>query len=113
MPSAPFRTTLTAPSTTGGYGTFFPDFAVRPFSVGIGVTTTSTTISYTVAHTFDYSGSSAFISSNATWFDSSGISSATGLTAQAAYTSPVSAIRLAINSGSSAGATTMTCIQAG
>lgn len=113
MPSNPFRVTLTAPSTTGGFGSMYaPDYSVRPFSVAVAVTTTSTTVSANVEHTYDYTGSSAFISSNAVWFVSSGVSSATG-NAQMGYSYPVTAIRLNINSGSSAGATTMTCIQAG
>lgn len=112
MPSMPFRVTQTGVSSTAGFTALFvPDYMVRPFSIGVGVTTTSTSL-YDVEHTFDYTGSSTFISSNATWFRNTGISSAGG-NSNGNYIVPISAVRLNVTAGSSTGTVTMTCIQAG
>lgn len=113
MPSNPFRVTLTGLSTTGGYGQLYvPDISVRPFNIGIGCVVNSTTVTYSVEHTFDYTGLSTFISSNATWFSNSGIT-AKSTNQDGNYAYPVSAIRLNTTAGSSIGTVTMTCIQAG
>ena len=113
MPSNPFRITITGVSSTVGYMVpYFPDTMVRPFNIGIGCTINSTGAVYTVEHSFDYTGSSTFISSNATWFPNSGITGKT--TAQDGnYAYPVSAIRVQSSANSSNGTVTMTLIQAG
>lgn len=116
MPANPTRITITGFSTTGGYGFMVPDYGVSPFNVGIGVTVSSTAPTYSVQHTYDYTGSSTFISSNATWFTNTSFSSIAGVNADGAYTYPVSAIRLNVSGGSTATSTatvTMTVFQAG
>jgi hypothetical protein len=111
MPSIAFRTILTGLSSSSGFPTWFPDTAVRPFSVGIGCVVNSSAATYNVEHSFDYTGSSAFISSNATWF-SSAISAATS-NAFGSYAFPISALRLNVTAGSSTGTVSATFIQAG
>jgi hypothetical protein len=108
MPSNPYRIQITASSSTGGYGFYAADYAVRPFNIGIGcvVSTamTASTGTYSIQHTFDYTGSSAFISSNATWFENSGISSKVA-NQDGNYAYSVTAIRLNVTSTSTQGAT--------
>lgn len=117
MPTLPFRVTQTGVSSTAGFtATLFPDTMIRPFAMGIGCTVTSTALTYSVQHSFDYTGSSTFISSNASWFTNTGISSVAGLNADGNYIVPVSAVRLNVTTGTTAASTasvTMTCIQAG
>ena len=71
----------------------------------------SSAISYNVEASLDFSGSSSFISSAATWF-SSGLSASTS-NALASFGSPVSALRLNVVSGSSTGTVTASFVQAG
>jgi hypothetical protein len=111
MPSIPFRATVTGLSSTNGTPVWFPDTAVRPFSVGIGCVVNSSAVTYNIEHSFDYTGSSTFISSAATWF-SSAISAATSNTF-GSYGFPVSALRLNVTAGSSTGTVSVTAIQAG
>jgi hypothetical protein len=112
-----WRQTTTGLSSTFGLGSslvFFPDLMLTPFAIGIGVVcnSTSATTSYNVEHSFDNSGSSAFTSSTATWFQNSTISGASSnLTGNLAF--PVSAVRLNVTAGSSVATISMTCIQAG
>lgn len=112
MPSNRAVFTLTGLSSTNGFPIYFPDTAIRPFSLSISCVISSTTAAYTVEHSLDYSGSSAFLSTAATWFPSSGITAAT-TNAFTAYTYPVTATRLNSTGGSSAGTFTMTVVQAG
>jgi hypothetical protein len=108
---------VTGLSSTFGLGSslvIFPDVRLTPFNIGIGCVCNSTSAitAYSVEHSFDYTGSSAFISSNATWFQNSTISAASSnLTGNYAF--PVSAIRLNVTAGSSVGTVTFTVIQAG
>lgn len=89
-----------------------PDITQTPFAIGVGCVVNSTNITYNVEHTFDYTGSSVFISSNATWFQNSTISQASSnLTGNYAF--PVSAIRANVTAGSSTGLLTVTLLQAG
>lgn len=125
MPSNPFRATVLGPSTAagsvtwptttgfGGYPIFFPDYAVRPFNIGVGITLTATATSiFNVEHTFDYTGSSAFISSNATWLVNTGINQ-NSCSIAGNYAYPVSAIRLNVTNGSTTTSVNMTLISAG
>lgn len=112
-----WRNTVTGLSSTFGLGSslvFFPDLMLNPFAIGIGcvVNSTSAATAYNVEHTFDATGSSAFISSNATWFQNSTISAASSnLTGNYAF--PVTAIRLNVTAGSSVATISLTAIQAG
>lgn len=106
--------TVTGLSSTFGLGSsiaYYPDIMQNPFNIGIGCTVNSTAITYNVEHSFDC-GSSAFISSNATWFQNSTISAvSSNLTGNYAF--PVSAIRPNVTAGSSTGTLTLTLMQAG
>lgn len=113
MPSNPYSITITGISSTSGYMVpYFPDIAIRPFNVGIGCVVSSSGQVYTVEHSFDYTGSSTFISSNATWFPNSGITAKT-TNQDGNYAFPVSAIRVQSSAGSSIGTVTLTILQAG
>jgi hypothetical protein len=111
MPSSPVRQSITGLSSTSGFPLWFPDVAVRPFSVAVSAVINSTTISYNVECSLDYTGSSTFISTAATWF-SSALSAATS-NALASFGFPVSALRLNVVSGSSTGTVAATFVQAG
>jgi hypothetical protein len=111
MPSGRSVQTLTGLSSTAGYLFWYPDYDIRPFGVTVQTVVNSTGISYNVEATLDFSGSSTFLSSLATWF-SSALSAATS-NALTAIGVPVTAIRLNAVSGSSTTTITMTSIQAG
>lgn len=105
--------TVTGLSSTFGLGSslvFFPDIMQNPFTIGIGVSVNSTSVSYNIEHTFDYTGSSTFISSNATWF--ADLSSAAA-NATTSLSFPVSGVRVNVTSGSSTGTVTFTALQGG
>lgn len=110
----PYRATLTGPSSTNGYLVYFPDIHRTPFSVAVSVTTTSSAnAGFSIEHSYDYLGqSSTWISSNATWYQSSGIS-AISSQSQTAYTYPVTAIRFNSTNTSSVPVNTVTIVQAG
>lgn len=80
------------------------DPSKNPFAVSIGVVATST-ISYTVQHTFDPWGSIT------TWFDHETLAAQTA-SADGNYAFPVTAVRLKVNSVTG-GTAIMTVIQAG
>lgn len=108
-----FRVVQTGVSTTAGYATtFFPDLCKTPFSVSISAAVNSTGAVFNIEHSLDYTGSSTFVSTAATWFVSSGITAAT-TNAFTSYTFPVTAIRINSTAGSSIGAVTVTIVQAG
>jgi hypothetical protein len=109
MPSGRWVQTLTGLSSTNGFPIYFPDWAIRPFGLGISVAGSSAT--YNVEISQDYTGSSAFISSNATWFSS--LASAQVSSGFFSVSVPVSAVRLNVTAGSSTATTTITAIQAG
>ena len=110
MPSNPYRAITTGLSTSAGYPTYVPDTGIRPFNIGIGCVVNSTSVTYSVEHTFDpiafpiYGSSVGTIASSAaTWFGNSGITSkSTNQDGNYAY--PVSAIRLNVTSTSTQGA---------
>src|SRR5215210_7396483 len=110
-----WQQTITGLSTTFGQGSslaYYPDIMMKPFAIGVGAVVNSTGITFTVEHTFDYTGSSTFISSNATWFPNSGLTGKSTNT-DGNYAFPVSAIRANVTAGSSTGTLTLTLIQAG
>lgn len=107
--------TITGQSSTFGLGSsliYVPDIMMCPFAIGVGCVVNSTAITFTIEHTFDYTGSSTFISSNATWFPNSGITTQS-TNKDGNYAFPVSAIRGNVTAGSSTGTLTLTLIQAG
>lgn len=107
--------TVTGQSSTFGLGSslvFYPDIMQTPFAIGVGVVTSSSGSTYSVEHTFDYTGSSTFISTAATWFGNSGLTSLSS-NGNGNYAFPVSAIRLNVTAGSSTVVVTMTALQAG
>ena len=110
MPSNPSRQTLTGLSSTAGFLTWFPE-DVRPFNVSVAAVINSSAISFNVEASLDYTGSSTFISTAATWF-SSGLAASTS-NALASFAFPVSALRVNVVSGSSTGTVAVTFNQAG
>ena len=70
MPSLPSRQSLTGLSSTAGFLQWFPDTDIRPFSASVATVVNSSAVSYNLECTLDFSGSSTFISSAATWFSS-------------------------------------------
>lgn len=106
---------VTGASSTFGLGSslaFFPNIMTTPFNIGISCVVNSSNVSFNVEHTYDYTGSSAFISSNATWFPLGAITGAAS-NVEGSYSFPVSGIRLNVTSGSSTGIVKFTAIQAG
>jgi hypothetical protein len=105
---------VTGLSSSFGFPLCTPDIMQTPFNIGIGcvINSTSAITSYNIEHSFDYTGSSVFISSNATWFQNSTISAASS-NVTGNYAFPVTAIRPNVTAGSSTGTLTVTLIQAG
>jgi hypothetical protein len=128
MPANIFRATVTGLSSnatggsqtnSSGYPTYFPDLVADPFSIGIGVTVSSTAAapSWNVEHTFDAilnlsSNAAGFLSSLATWFQHSTLS-AQSSNGTGNYAFGVTAIRINVTAGSSQQLTTLTLVQAG
>jgi hypothetical protein len=111
MPSILFQKTLIGLSSTDGFPIYFPDTTIRPFAVTVATYSASNT--YNVEHTLDYTGSSAFISSNATWFQNSTQSGAVS-NLISNYAFAVGAIRLNVTAGSTTNTgVTMKILQAG
>jgi len=114
MPTGRFVFTSTAPSSTVGYPLYVADWRqTGPFNASVAcVTASSSTAVFNVEHSLDYTGSSAFLSSAATWFLSSGVNQ-NSCNAYTAYSYPVAAIRLNVTSGTSQATVTMTVLQSG
>jgi hypothetical protein len=110
MPSAISRQTLTGLSSTSGFLQWFPE-DIKPFSVSVSAVVNSSAISFNVECSLDYTGSSTFISTAATWF-SSGLAASTS-NALVNFAFPVSALRVNAVSGSSTGTISATFNQAG
>lgn len=113
----PARVTITG---SGISNAWCPDFyKSAPFAIGVGCVVNSSNVTYSVEHTFDpiffaIYGSSVgtVLSSNATWFQNSGITSQS-TNKDGNYAFPVTGIRLNVSAGSSTGTVTMSLIQAG
>ena len=124
MPASIKVIAVTGLSTDGGgYGFFAPDWTKSPFNLGLGVvlTTTASTNTYTVQHTFDYNGSSNFVanstqgtgtSSSPYWFNHSTMVNATS-NLDSNYAFPVTGIRLYVTAGASTTTTTLSIVSAG
>src|SRR6516165_3473448 len=97
MPSILWQKTLIGLSSTDGFPIWFPDTDIRPFAVTVATYSASNT--YNVEHTLDYTGASAFISSQATWYQNSTQSGAVS-NLISNYAFPVTAIRLNVTAGS-------------
>jgi hypothetical protein len=110
MPSIASRQTLTGLSSTAGFPQWFPDTAIRPFSVAVSAAVNSSSVTYNVEYSLD-AGSSVFNSTAATWWSSG--SSAQSSNALVAFNFPVSVIRINATAGSSTGVISATFIQAG
>lgn len=106
------KQTVTGLSSTNGYLTYPVDTSRNPVNVGFGCVVNSTNVTYNIEHTFDYTGSSVFTSSLATWFQHSTIT-AQSTNASGSYTFPVTAIRLNVTAGSSTGTVAASFVQAG
>lgn len=100
----PITLTQTGAGSTANLAVF--DHYISQFSVGIGVVVTGT-VNYTVQHTYDNVLDPAV---TPVWFDHATLAAQTA-NADGAYTTPVRASRLTVNSGT--GTATATFIQAG
>jgi hypothetical protein len=102
------------PSAGGDYwasSVYFPDIMRNPFNLSVAVTSTSAGQTFNAEYSFDDYTSSAWVSSAATWFVLSGISSATSnVTGNIAY--PVRAVRLNVTAGVAGVPVRMCVIQA-
>lgn len=104
--------------TVNGTGFTVPiimDYLQNPFQVSLGVTRTGDTGTFSVQHTFDYSG---ILSSptwdgttNVTWFANSGITNAT-TDISGNYAFPVAAIRLNVHTANATTSVTLVITQA-
>jgi hypothetical protein len=108
MPSNPSRQTLTGLSSTNGFLQWFPE-DTAPFAIGAAVTGSSATWNLEISN--DYTGSSAFISSNAVWFSS--LASGQVSSGFVSVAVPCTAVRLNVTAGSSTAVTAVSYIQAG
>ncbi len=104
----PSRQSLTGLSSTSGFPQWFPE-DVRPFSVSVAVSGSSATFNVEISN--DYTGSSAFISSNAVWYSS--LAAAVVSTAFFSIGAACTAIRLNVTAGSSTAVTSVSFVQAG
>jgi hypothetical protein len=111
MPSGRWTTTLIGLSSTNGTPVWVTDSAIRPFAITVASVVNTSAVSYNVEVSLDYTGSSTFLSSLATWF-SSALSAQTS-NALLALSTPISALRLNVVSGSSTGTVTVTALAAG
>lgn len=110
-----WTSTVTGLSSTFGLGSslaFYPDLMLNPFNVGLTCIVNSTSVTYNVEATMDYTGSSVFISTAANWLPNSALT-ASATSATGNYAFPVSAIRVNVTAGSSTGTVAFTAIQAG
>jgi hypothetical protein len=108
MPSAISRQSLTGLSSTNGFLQWLPE-DVRPFAIGIAVTGSSATWNLEISN--DYTGSSAFISSAASWFSS--LASGQVSSGFVSVAVPCTAVRLNVTAGSSTAVTAVSYVQAG
>lgn len=113
MAASPKVITVTGLSSTEGFDVFLPDWAVSPFALGLGVTSSNNT--YNVEHTFDnlaFPSTLTATSSLITWFLHSTIA---GLSSNANgnYAFPVRGIRLNVTAGSTSATVVLTIISAG
>ena len=108
--------TVTGPSSsatvTYNQATYFCDTTRNPFNVLVGCVASSTgTTAYNIEYTLDYTGSSAFVSSAATWFSS--LASALSTSGSVQFTVPATAIRLNVTTQTAAGTVAVSFQQAG
>src|SRR6516225_8152184 len=112
MPAQRTVLSVTGLSSTAGFPVYFNDWAkTQPQNTSVAAVLTNSTGSpvFNIECSLD-AGSSAFISSNATWF-SSFVSGATGNTL-AAISAEVTAIRVNVTGGSSTQVLTATFVSA-
>lgn len=115
MPVRPFSYTITGVSSTSGdIAYWFPDVtSPSQFAVSVGCVVSSTTVAYTLSHTYDsVTPTSTVAPASYNWFTSTGITAA----ATSAYTSylfPVTGLRVASTGGSSIGTVTVKIVQSG
>jgi len=91
------------------------DYLQNPFQVSLGCDLTAGTATFSVQHTFDYSGILGSPTWNGTtgvsWFANTGITNAT-TDISGNYAFPVAAIRLSIHSSNDTGSVTLVITQA-
>jgi hypothetical protein len=117
MPATRWSKTLTGLSSTAGYIIYYPDIYNMRAAFNLSVAavrgpTSSSTAIYNLEGSQDYTGSSTFVSTAATWF-SSIVSQATSVDTLVQVTVPISALRVNVTAGTSLSTITLTVISAG
>lgn len=98
------QTQITSKTGTGSSTPLVINTNTTPVNVGFAVVV-SGTVNYTVQHTYDNPSGTL-----TTWFDNSTVASQTA-NKDGAYTTPITAIRVTVNSGT--GTATLSAVQAG
>jgi hypothetical protein len=113
MPANRVVQTITGLSSTAGFQTYVVDWSKNP-PINIGITgvlnSTAAAPTYNIEGTNDYTGSSSFVSTAATWFSS--LANAVSSNLLLAVTVPVTALRANITAGSSVQTLTLSFISA-
>jgi hypothetical protein len=113
MPAQRVVQTITGLSSTAGFQLYVVDWAKNPpQNIGVSgvLNSTAAAPTYNIEATNDYTGSSTFTSSAATWFSS--LATAVASNALVAVTVPVTALRANVTAGSSIQTLTVTFISA-
>jgi len=97
-------------TTTGTKGSWNCDPSITPFELSVAVTFVTGPVSYKLQYTYDNMDSALATDANANWFDSTAIPAGTATAKEAAFTSPITRIRLVIAT-LTAGSITMTMLQ--
>lgn len=98
------QTQITSKTGSGSSSPLVINTNTTPVNVGFAVVV-SGTVNYTVQHTYDNPNGTL-----TTWFDHPSVAAET-TNQEGSYTTPVTAIRVTVNSGS--GTATMSAVQAG
>jgi hypothetical protein len=96
--------------TTGTKPSWNCDPSITPFNMSVAVTFVTGPVSYKLQYTYDNFDDPLKTDASATWFDSTAIPAGTVANAQAAFTQPITRIRLVIAT-LTAGSITMTMLQ--
>lgn len=112
MASKPWTVTITGNSTTYGYPTYIPDYAVSTFSIGYGITFNSTAAAVALEYSFDAFDQATFVSTGLTWYTSTS-ASALSTSAHGLLGIPCTAVRPNVTAASSTGTITVRLVQSG
>ncbi len=97
-------------TTTGTKASWNCDPSIAPFDLSVAVTFVTGPVAYGLQYTYDNFDSPLKTDAQATWFDSTAIPAGTATNKEAAFTAPITRIRLVIAT-LTAGSITMTMLQ--